>query len=370
VILRRRSRATAPADDVGNGQGDGEAERDAAGDEAVVPEAAVLDELSEVFGGDGSSRPGRRTVTIGSTDPEPEVMYLDDELARGDEAGGPVFIDDDGSDDAVSPSAAGSRRMEPRLRQRRIGVRRAASRRRLWWAAGILAVVVVIVAALAALGSQWFAVENVSVIGAVYTDADQLAAIVADLEGTPVLLVDTDDVERRVEEIAWVDSARVTTRFPDAAQIDIRERTPVVATAGSDERSRVLDVDARVLTVIDGQPVAPVWIAGPEPLDLDVAAFAPVGYAAAASLVTKLTPTIRGRVDSIYVTPDGSDLVMLLAAGPAPAAGQPPIEVRFGSPIGDSAQIEKLVRLERALADVGDDSVEVIDVSTSEVTVR
>jgi hypothetical protein len=47
-----------------------------------------------------------------------------------------------------------------------------------------------------------------------------------------------------------------------------------------------------------------------------------------------------------------------------------PIEVRFGSPIGENAQIEKLVRLQRTLEDVDTKPVTVIDVSTSEVTVR
>ena len=46
-----------------------------------------------------------------------------------------------------------------------------------------------------------------------------------------------------------------------------------------------------------------------------------------------------------------------------------PIEVRFGSAIGDSDQIAKLVRLERKLEDIGSEPVSVIDVSTSEVTV-
>jgi len=110
--------------------------------------------------------------------------------------------------------------------------------------------------------------------------------------------------------------------------------------------------------------VALVWIAGPDSLDLVPGDFAPVGYSSAASLVTKLTPNIRGRVESMLVTADGSDLVMTLTS---PAG---PIEVRFGSPVGDNAQIEKLVRLERKLDDIGDDPVSVIDVSTSEVTVR
>ncbi len=83
-------------------------------------------------------------------------------------------------------------------------------------------------------------------------------------------------------------------------------------------------------------------------------------------MVTKLTPTIRSRVQSMMVTPDGSDLVLVLTGVDA----NPPIEVRFGSAIGDNEQIAKLVRLERKLEDIGADPVSVIDVSTAEVTVR
>lgn len=312
---------------------------------------------------DGGASAAPAIITIGGDDDLPDAVYLDDELADGS-GSGPVFIDDDGSSDALMPKDATAQGIEPKLRQRRIGVRRAASRKRLWWALGGAAVLLVVIAVLALLGSSWFAVDEVSVSGNVYTDPDQLAEVVADLEGTPVLRVDTDEFEDRIEEIPWVESARVTTRFPDAAAIEIKERTPVVSMLGSDQRSRVLDADGRVLAVIDGQPVALVWISGPGTLDLIPGDFAPIGYSSAASLVTKLTPNIRSRVESVLVTPDGSDLVLVLT-GPSG-----PIEVRFGSAIGDNAQIEKLVRLERKLADIGDEPVSVIDVSTAEVTVR
>jgi hypothetical protein len=111
--------------------------------------------------------------------------------------------------------------------------------------------------------------------------------------------------------------------------------------------------------------VALVWIGGPGTLDTPVGGTASIGYSSAASLVTKLTPTIRSRVDSMMVTPDGSDLVLVLTG----VDGNNPIEIRFGSAIGDNEQIEKLVRLERKLEDVGADPVSVIDVSTAEVTV-
>jgi cell division protein FtsQ len=250
------------------------------------------------------------------------------------------------------------------LRQRRIGVRRAESRKRLRWVIIGGAVLAVVVGALAVLGSSWFAVENVSVTGNVYTDPDALGAVVDDLRGTPVLLVDTDEFEARIEAIPWVEAARVSTRFPNSASIEIRERVPVASMLGEDARSRVLDADGRVIAVIDGQPLALVWISGVGTLDLQAGQTAPIGYQAAASLVTKLTPSIRPRVESITVTPDGGDLVLTLTD---PAG---PIEVRFGSALGDSQQIEKLVRLERALADVGEETVSVIDVSTAEVTVR
>ena len=67
----------------------------------------------------------------------------------------------------------------------------------------------------------------------------------------------------------------------------------------------------------------------------------------------------------MMVTPDGSDLVLVLTG----VDENDPIEVRFGSAIGDNEQIDKLVRLERKLEDVGADPVSVIDVSTAEVTV-
>ena len=326
---------------------------DVADDQSAVPD----DETS------GESEAAPSIISIGGDDDLPDAVYLDDELGD-DSADGPVFIDDDGSSDAIMPREATSRGIEPRLRERRIGVRRAASRRRLWWALVVVVVVAVLVAGLALLGSSWFAVEQVTVVGNVYADRDELADVVDDLRGTPVLRVDTDEFEARVEEIAWVESARVTTQFPDAATIEIRERTPVASLLGEDLRSRVLDADGRVLAVIDGQPVALVWISGPGTLDLIPGDFAPIGYSSAASLVTKLTPNIRSRVESMLVTPDGSDLVVVLTSPNGP------IEVRFGSAIGDNAQIEKLVRLERKLADIGDDPVSMIDVSTAEVTAR
>jgi len=305
----------------------------------------------------------RATISIIGDD-LPDAAYLDDEL-KGDPSGlKPVFIDDDGSTDAVFPRDNSTRGIEPRIRQRRIGVKRSENRRRLWWLALGAVVVVIVIAALALLGSSLFSVDQVTVTGNVYTDQTALDVVIDDLAGTPVLLVDIGDVEAQVEDIPWVEDARVRTSFPDSASIEIRERTPVAAMMGADGQARVIDVDGRVLGLVDGQPVALVWISGPGTLDVAPGQFASIGYSSAASLVTKLTPDIRGRVDSMLVTPDGADLVLVLSDEDGL------IEVRFGSATGASAQIEKLVRLQRTLDDLDAEQVTVIDVSTAQVTVR
>ena len=388
MAWRRRRDVEAPDEAVDSAAASAAAGDDGSAPEPLIPDDVVLDELSRAFGDEESVRVGtevsavdesgtssggaataggeassRGTISIIGDD-LPDVTYLDDELAG--EASGPglVFIDDDGSSDAVAAKDASTRGIEPRIRQRRIGVKRAENRRRLWWLVLLGAVLAVVIAVLAVLGSSLFAVDTVTVTGNVYTDRDALDTIVDDLTGTPVLLVDTDEFEARVEMIPWVEEARVRTSFPDSASIDIRERTPLAAMQGTDGFVRVIDVDGRVLGLVEGQPVALVWISGPGTLDVAPGQFASIGYSAAASLVTKLTPDIRSRVDSMLVTSDGADLVLILASD------RGPIEVRFGSALGENAQIEKLVRLQRTLDDIDTKPVTVIDVSTSEVTVR
>ena len=163
----------------------------------------------------------------------PDAVYVKGNLAT-DSAGerSTVFIDGHGSTgETISvEAAAAATRIEPRLRDRRLAVKRAAGRKRIKWALIAAVVIAVVVGGLAVLGSSLFAVEDVEVEGAVYTDERALAAVVADLEGTPVLRVDTDAAERELEAIPWVEDARVTTDFPDRGE----DRDP-----GADPRGRL-----------------------------------------------------------------------------------------------------------------------------------
>lgn len=304
--------------------------------------------------GDG----GPHVISI-EVDDLPDAVYVEGSLESGG-AASIVFIEDDVEADALKPESDRDLRrgIEPRMRERRLAVKRAQGRKRLKWLIAAVVVVVIGVAALATFGSSLFAIraDQVTVTGNVYTDPERLQAVIDDLVGTPVLTADTQHAERELEAIPWVEDAKVTTRFPHAAKIEIRERQAVATFQGPDGKFRVLDSDGRVLDVIEGYPIAYVLITGPDPVDLEPAEVAPRGYQGAAELARNLTGTVRGHVERIEVTADGSRLVMFLDDG---------TEVYFGEARDLFA---KLVRLETVLLQNPEREPGQIDVSTSQTT--
>jgi len=216
------------------------------------------------------------------------------------------------------------------------------------------AVVLVLVGALAVLASSLFDVRNVDVQGAVYTDPQQLSSIVDGVHGDPILLVDTRGIERQLESIAWVESARVSTQFPHTVFIDIRERKPIATFAGSDGKYRVVDRDGRVLDVVDGVPIDYMLITGANP-DVDRGQFAGHPFASAAQLAIALPPEIRALTKSIGVDATTGDLTLQLGD-------------KTVAHLGVATDMSgKLVRL---LSEVrgGLDGICALDVSTSEIS--
>ena len=305
-----------------------------------------------------ASPPEPRVIAI-EADDLPDAVYVEGSLDGGG-TGSIVFIEDDVASDALTPESDRDLRrgIEPRMRERRLAVKRAQGRKRLRWLIAALVLVILAVAALATFGSSLFAIEadQVTVTGNVYTNQESLQAVIDDLVGTPVLVADTQKAERELEAIPWVENAKVTTHFPHGVSIEIRERAPVATYQGPDMQYRVLDRDGRVLNVLEGYPFAYVLITGPDPVNLEPSEIAPQGYKAAAELAKNLTVDVRGKVDHIEVTADGSRLVMYLDDG---------TEVRFGEA---RDLFTKLVRLETVLLTNPDREPGTIDVSTSQTT--
>lgn len=350
----------------------------------------VLDELLAAFGAQpqaaptvGASAPAesapaesevaepaapRRVIVIEDTD-QPDAVYLDEEAeqrlrethAPSDDDRSTIVIgdlDESGVLDTVPTASSSS--VDPRMRARRIAVRRAEGRRRLVWVAVVAAVVLVAVGTVAVFASSWFAVDEVDVQGAVYTDPARLQQVVDDLLGTPVLLVDTRAAERRLEQIPWVEQARVRTDFPHRVVVEIRERSPIATFQGADGRFRVIDRDGRVLDVLDGRPVAYMLLTGDHP-DTDHGLFAGAPYAAAAQLVIALPQEIRAITRSVGLDNVTSSLSLVLSA---PGDGHE-VEVR----LGDASNLpDKLARLLQVVRG-GIEQVSAVDVSATDVSV-
>lgn len=308
--------------------------------------------------------PRGKVIVIGDDD-LPDALYLDEEsglrlrdvhAGEGDDSGGRSTIvisdlDESGGIETLPARSSGS--MDPRVRARRIAVRRAKGRKRLIWVAVGAAILLVLVGVIAVLASSLFDVRTVTVQGVVYTNPQQLSAVVDDLRGDAILLVDTRKVEHELEKIAWVESARVTTHFPHEVLIDIRERKPIATFAGSDGKFRVIDRDGRVLDVLDGLPVDYMLVTGANP-DVDQGQFAGRPLASAAQLTIALPAEIRSLTESIGVDATAGNLTITFHDG---------LEVKLG-PATDLST--KLVRL---LSEVrgGLDGICELDVTTGDI---
>lgn len=331
-----------------------------------VPDA-VLRELSDAF---GEGEPGsdvavaaagggaeRQRIVIAADD-LPDAVYLD-----ADESGSGRIVIEDDSIDAGRLATGTSAGVDPRMRARRIAVRRAESRKRLRWVAIVAAVVIVVVAALAVLGSGLFAIDTVDVEGAVYTDQRVLDEIVDGLLGEPILTADLAAAEERLTTLPWVRAARVTMDFPDRVLIEIAERRALAFYRGADSLYRVIDIEGQVLDVIEGKPVDYVEITGVGP-DLEPGADSGGTYRGAAQLVNALPPSLRPRVQSLGVT-DAGEITLLLTGDPTGAVAEtdpvPSILVVFGQP--DDYQ-EKLVALVNELERHETGAITSIDIST------
>lgn len=311
----------------------------------------------------------RRIIVI-AEDNLPDSVYLDEDKERAfhqrrdavDESGQRstiVIADLDGATATEPPLASSRSGIDPRIRARRISVRRAEGRRRLIWAGIGGGVLLVAIAAVAVFASSIFDVREVSVQGAVYTDPAVLQGVIDDLQGEPVLLVDTAAAQETLEAVPWVESARVATDFPHRVVIDIRERVPIATFQGGDGQFRVIDLQGRVLDVLAGQPIDYLLVTGDHP-DTARGQFAGAPYAAVAELVSSLPPEIRDVTLSVGVDASTGTLTMVLAND------QPDgVSVRLGDERGLDEKLARLLRQVRK----GLDGVCALDVSTSDAGV-
>jgi cell division protein FtsQ len=181
--------------------------------------------------------------------------------------------------------------------------------RRRWWLIAVGVLVSVLVVAGGAAVSPVLDVDRVVVRGAGGDRAGEVRERAGVRTGEAMVGLDGDAVASRVEELPWVRSAGVRRSWPGSVVVEVQERTPVAALAGTG-RWLLVDQDGRRLAHVRRPPAGIVVVEG-------VGAQGEPGtrverrVAAAVELGRRLPPAVRLRLPRVVVDADGRLDVLL-----------------------------------------------------------
>jgi cell division protein FtsQ len=201
--------------------------------------------------------------------------------------------------------------IDPRIRARRVAIRRMQGRRRLRWIVGLAGTVVVLVVGWGLLHTGLFSARVVTVAGDHPNTPTSAIVSAAGLDDHPPLVsIDPGSAVTRVETLPFVATAQLKRDWPDGVTVTVTERVPTVAMAGPGTAWSVLDRHGRTLEVLltqpPGLPVLVVHLPGggltPPPVGGTLAVTASAGMA-----VTRSLPrAFAAQVVSVTEKPDGT----------------------------------------------------------------
>jgi len=204
--------------------------------------------------------------------------------------------------------------MDPRIRERRVAVRRDVGRRRLRIVVALSSTLVVASGAYAVTRSALLDVDTIRVRGTT-NSTPQAIASAAGLDRHPQMLdADPARLATRIESVPWVQQATVARRWPGTVEVTVVERTPLAAMPSAFGGWAVVDATGRVL---DAAPAAP---AGMPTLSAPDGAPAPGGRVPATAragltILESLPASLSARVTGVRVD-GGGDLVVAIDKAP------------------------------------------------------
>jgi cell division protein FtsQ len=235
--------------------------------------------------------------------------------------------------------------VDPRMRSRRIAVRRDQGKRRRKRFTVALGVVAVVVAAAVAAQTSLLDVDRVRIDGVGHTSAADVRRVAGIGPGDTMVGVDAGEAAARVEDLPWVERATVVRRWPGTVEIHVTEREPLAVIEVAEGRVALVDDDGRVLEVTRQPPAGLPVVTGLS--SRRIAEGDELGRTTRDALA--ILHAVRERLPGV-VASVSSDLDAALAAGG---------EIRFGS----TAHLDdKIVAVETVLADVDTDCLELLDV--------
>jgi cell division protein FtsQ len=159
--------------------------------------------------------------------------------------------------------------MDPRIRERRVAVKRDEGRRRLRLLVAGASVLAVVAVVYAVVRSPLLDVDTIRVRGASNTPPAEVARA-GGLDRHPQLVdLDHAKVAARIETLPWVQRATVVRRWPGTVEVTLLERTPLAAVPGDGGGWAMVDATGRVLEVDGeapaGMPTITAPVAAPPP---------------------------------------------------------------------------------------------------------
>jgi cell division protein FtsQ len=202
--------------------------------------------------------------------------------------------------------------IDPRLRARRIAVRRDEGRRRLRRLTGLGITAAAIVLAVAITRSPVLDVDRVEVVGVMHTPVDAVQRATGIRRHAPMTDVDLDRARREVLALPWVSTVSITRSWPASVRVVITERTAVAVVTAGQAGFALVDGSGRVLELSAAPPegfmlLANVPAPGAPGSTIDASA------ADALSVARSMPAALRPKVSTVAAEVDG--VVLRLVAG-------------------------------------------------------
>lgn len=241
-------------------------------------------------------------------------------------------------------------RIDPRLQERRIAVKRDEGRRRLRFIGISLGVVALGAAAAGATRTPLLDVDLIEVTGAKHVAASTVLRTGGLARGDLMVDIDPGAVAGRIQRLSWVDRAEVRREWPGTIRVRVIERVAAAAVPAKGGWATV-DARGRVLERTVDPPAGLGVVTDVPPLEGDRV---PARLLDALTVAAAIPQRLLERVPAVVVRPGGLELPL-----------QPGGVVRFGGPdrVG-----EKLTALE-TLLDRVEGPVAVIDVRVPDAPV-
>jgi cell division septal protein FtsQ len=151
--------------------------------------------------------------------------------------------------------------IDPRLRQRRIAIRRAQGRRRLRIVLAVLGISIAVAGGYALTQSPLLDLDEIGVAGVFGSEADAVRRAAELQTGTPMIELDLPAATHSVEALPWVRSAKVERNWPAGVTIEVIRRTPIAALPVGDGTSVLVDADGVAIERVDDVSVGLFTIA-------------------------------------------------------------------------------------------------------------